>query len=342
MSGVLRTALIGYGLGGRVIHRPLLQAVGSVRLSHVVTADAHRRAQAAADAPDAALVDSVEGLWDRADEFDAVVVVTRNEAHVPLATAALDLGKAVVVDKPVALTSSDAQALADHAVRLGLPLSVFHNRRWDSDTLTARDLLDGGVLGSVHRLESRFTRFRPDVADRWRERPGGGGVLLDLGSHLVDQAMHLLGPVALVYAEVRTRRRSAVVDDDVFAALTHVSGASSLLWCSAAAPWTGPRLVLQGSAAGWVKDDLDGQEQAQRDGTGPPVEAPGRVWDEDGSHPVPSRPGDWAAFYRAFAGAVLDGGPVPVEPSDAVAVLRVLEAAARSSAAREVVRLPVT
>jgi predicted dehydrogenase len=195
------------------------------------------------------------------------------------------------------------------------------------------------VLGDVHRLESRFTRFRPQVADRWRERPGGGGVLLDLGSHLVDQAVHLLGPVASVYAEVRTRRPSAVVDDDVFMALTHVSGASSLLWCSAAAPWTGPRLVVQGSTAGWVKHDLDGQEQAQRDGTGPPVEAPGELQDERGSRPVPSRPGDWAAFYRAFSGAVLDGGAVPVEPSDAVDVLRVLEAAVRSSATGQVERL---
>lgn len=335
----VRVALVGYGLGGRVIHRPLLQAVQELSLTHVVTADPDRRAQAAGDVPGVALVDSTDALFARADEYDAVVVVTTNEAHVPLAERALDLGKAVVVDKPMAVTSSQAQHLVEHAQRTGGVLSVFHNRRWDSDTLTARGLLDDGVLGTVHRLESRFTRFRPQVVDRWRERPGGGGVLLDLGTHLVDQAVQLLGPVAQVYAEVRVLRPGAVVDDDVLLALTHTSGASSLLWCSAAAPWTGPRLVLQGSRAGWVKHDLDGQEAAQRDGVPVPPEPPGRLHDEDGSREVASRPGDWAAYYRAFAAAVSDGSPVPVDPADAVSVLRVLEAAQQSAEQGDVVRL---
>jgi predicted dehydrogenase len=202
-----------------------------------------------------------------------------------------------------------------------------------------RSLLDEGVLGRVHRLESRFTRFRPEVADRWRERPGGGGVLLDLGTHLVDQAVHLLGPVASVYAEVEVRRAGAVVDDDVLLALRHVSGAGSVLWCSAAAPWTGPRLVLQGSRAGWLKQGLDGQEAAQRDGAPVPPEPDGALWGEHGVEPYPSRQGDWAAFYRAFAVAVRGEGPVPVDPRDGVAVLRVLEAAGTSSRERRVVAL---
>lgn len=336
----MRTALIGYGLGGRVIHRPLLTAVPEVELTHVVTADPGRRAQAADDVPGVALVDSPDALWRRADEFDAVVVVTTNVAHVPLARAAVDLGKAVVVDKPLAMTSDEAHGLVQHAAAAGVPLSVFHNRRWDSDTLTARALLADGPLGTVHRLESRFTRFRPEVAERWRERPGGGGVLLDLGTHLVDQAVHLLGPVEAVYAEVAARRSGAVVDDDCFLALTHASGAGSLLWCSAAAPWTGPRLVLQGSRAGWLKQDLDGQEAAQRDGVAVPPEPDGTLWDENGARPVQSRLGDWAAFYRAFAAAVRDGGPVPVDPADGVQVLRVLEAARESAQRREVVGVP--
>jgi scyllo-inositol 2-dehydrogenase (NADP+) len=227
----------------------------------------------------------------------------------------------------------------EHARSRGLPLGVFHNRRWDSDTLTAVDLMASEVLGTVHRLESRFTRFRPQVVDRWRERPGGGGVLLDLGTHLVDQAVHLLGPVTEVWADVRELRDGAAVDDDCVLALTHESGAGSLLWCSAAAPWTGPRLVLQGSRAGWVKQELDGQEAAQREGRRPHDEPDGTVWDTDGGRPVPSRPGDWAAFYRGFAAAVRTGAPLPVRPEDAVHVLRVLESAARSSHERAVVRV---
>ena len=335
--GPLRTALLGYGLAGRVIHRPLVQAVDGLELTHVVTADPARRAAVEADLPGARIVDSAAALWRQAADFDVVVVATSNDVHVPLATAALDLGKPVVVDKPVALTSDDAVRLVEHARSCGLPLGVFHNRRWDSDTLTAADLLASGVLGTVHRLESRFTRFRPQVVDRWRERPGGGGVLLDLGTHLVDQAVHLLGPVREVWADVRELRAGAEVDDDGVLSLTHASGAGSLLWCSAAAPWTGPRLVLQGSRAGWVKQELDGQEAAAREDRTPAPEPDGTLWDEDGARPVASRRGDWPSFYRGFAEAVNTGASLPVRPEDAVHVLRVLEAAVRSSRERQVV-----
>ena len=335
----LRTAVVGYGLAGRVIHRPLLEAVDAFEVTHVVTADAGRRAAAQADLPRAQVVESAAALWERADELDVVVVATSNDAHVPIAVAVLDLGKPVVVDKPLALTSDDALVLVEHARARGLPLGVFHNRRWDSDTLTAVDLLGSGELGTVHRLESRFTRFRPQVVDRWRERPGGGGVLLDLGTHLVDQAVHLLGPVVETWADVRVLRSGAVVDDDCVLHLTHESGAGSVLHCSAAAPWTGPRLVLQGSRAGFVKERLDGQEAAQREGRPPPPEPDGTLWDADGERPVASRPGDWAAFYRGFADAVRTGAPPPVRPEDAVHVLRVLEAATRSAHERSVVRV---
>jgi scyllo-inositol 2-dehydrogenase (NADP+) len=335
----LRVALVGYGLAGRVIHRPLLQAEPGLTVTHVVTSSPERQRAAARDLPDVAVMTSAEHLWQRSDEFDVVVLATPNDVHVPLARRAVDLGKAVVVDKPLAPTAAQAADLVVHARAGGVPLSVFHNRRWDSDTLTALDLIAAGTLGSLHRLESRFTRFRPQVVPRWRERAGGGGVLLDLGTHLVDQAVHLLGPVASVYAEVQVRRAGAVVDDDCFLALTHTCGASALLWCSAAAPWSGPRLVLQGSAAGWVKHDLDGQEQAQRSGVEVPPEPSGTLCDSNGSRAVASRAGGWGAYYRSFAEAVRSGGPLPVEPEDAVAVLRVLEAAVRSSERREVVVL---
>ncbi len=192
----------------------------------------------------------------------------------------------------------------------------------------------------MHRLESRFTRFRPQVQQRWREQPGSGGVLLDLGTHLVDQALLLLGPAASVTAEVSALRDGATVDDDVLLVLRHVSGASSILWCSAAAPWPGPRIVLQGSRAGWSKADLDGQEDAARRGAAPAPEPDGTLWDEQGGRPEPSLPGDWAAFYRGFARAARGEGPVPVEPEDAVAVLRVLEAARLSSETGQTVGLP--
>ena len=327
MTAPLRVALVGYGLAGRVIHRPLLEASPQLSLTHVVTGDPARRAQATQDLPRTALVGAAPDLWARHDEFDVVVVAAGNSVHGSLARRALDLGKAVVVDKPLALSSQDAADLASY----GGVLSPFHNRRWDSDTLTARQLLDSGVLGTVHRLEARFTRFRPQVQDRWRERPPGGGVLLDLGTHLVDQAAHLLGPVVSVRADVRGLRDGAVVNDDAFLELRHDAGQSSLLWVSAAAPWTGPRLVLQGSRAGWVKNDLDGQEAAQRTGAPYAGEPDGLLVDDTGARPVASLPGDWGRFYGQFAAAVRGEGPVPVEPADAVAVARALEAAVVSS-----------
>ena len=309
-------------------------------LRHVVTADPSRQEHARGDVPGVLVVNDADELWRRAGEYDAVVVATPNDSHLALATAALELGKPTVVDKPLARTTAEAALLVSRAAELAVPLTVFHNRRWDSDTLTAAALLANGSLGQGHRLESRFTRFRPEVATRWRERAGaGGGVLLDLGSHLVDQALHLLGPAVDVYAEVDTRRSGAEVDDDCFLALTHASGARSHLWCSMTAPAPGPRLMLQGSHAGWVKDDLDGQEDALRAGVPAGSEPPGRLTDTGGTREVGSLAGDWPAFYRGFLAAVTGVGDLPVPAGDGVRVLQVLDAARLAARSRQVVPL---
>ena len=332
-----RIALVGYGLAGRVLHRPLISVQKDLTITQVVTADPERRAQAAADLPTATVLTSVVDLWSRSDEFDAVVIATPNDTHVPIARTAMSLGKATVLDKPVATTAALAASLAQQAAQVGVVASAFHNRRWDSDTLTAAALIGQGRLGTVTRLESRFARFRPAVAHRWKETAeAGGGVLLDLGSHLVDQAVHLLGPVLSVYAEIAVLRPGAVVDDDCFVALAHESGARSHLWMSLLAPRPGPRLVVQGTAAAFAKESLDGQEDALRAGwvpgqAGGPVEAPGTLYDGQGGHPVTSVPGDWSAFYRCLAAALREGGDPPVPLAEAVRVLQVLDAAVRSA-----------
>ena len=341
MTAPLRVALLGYGLAGRVIHAPLIAAVPGLALTDVVTSDPGRRDQVADDLPGVRLHATADDLL-AAGATDLVVVATGNAAHVPLARAALRAGLPTVVDKPLAVTEADAASLVALAQDLGVPLGVFHNRRWDSDTLSAQQVLAGGVLGTVHRLEARFTRFRPEVQQRWREDPtAGGGVLLDLGTHLVDQARLLLGEVAEVYAEVDVRRRGATADDDVFLALTHTSGARSHLWCSAAAPWTGPRLVLQGDRGGWSKHTLDNQEDALRAGLSAagdrPAEPPSLLHDVDGTRETPSLPGDWPAFYRGVEVALRTGSPLPVPAGEALPVLRVLEAARESARTRSVV-----
>src|SRR5207342_1783605 len=194
--------------------------------------------------------------------FDLLVVATPNDAHAPLALAAIALGKAVVVDKPMALTSAEATRVVDAARAAGTVLTVFQNRRWDTDQLTLRRLVSQGALGTVLRYESRFERWRPQPRPgSWREAlpaEQGGGLLLDLGSHLVDQALHLFGPAVRVYAEVDARRGES--DDDAFVAVEHAGGVRSHLWAGALAGAPGPRLRVLGSAGAYVVDPLDRQE----------------------------------------------------------------------------------
>lgn len=336
----LRVAVVGYGLAGRVLHGSLIRAEPRLALTHVVTGSAERAAQARSDRPGVVVLPSVDELWSVAGELDLVVLASPNSTHVPLAEAAVRLGLATVVDKPLAPTAAEGARLVALAAERGVPLSVFANRRWDSDTLTAADLVRRGTLGEVVRVESRFTRFRPQVDTRWKEQPdGAGGVLRDLGPHLVDAALRLLGPATAVYGELRRVRPGALVDDDAFVALTHAGGAVSHLWASLAAPVPGPRLVVQGTLGGWSKDALDSQEDALRAGVPVPPEPAGRLVTAGGVREVPSLPGEWAAYYRGIADALTGAGPLPVTGDDAVAVLRVLDAARDSARTFQVVAL---
>ncbi|MFC4149646.1 Gfo/Idh/MocA family oxidoreductase [Micromonospora mangrovi] len=346
----LRVGLLGYGLAGRVFHAPLIAATPGLRLDAVVTADPQRREQARRDHPDARLVDDADQLWRTADTLDLVVVATPNRHHVPLARAALAAGLPVVVDKPLAVTAAEGRALVAEADRLGVPLTVFQNRRWDGDFLTARRLIEAGELGRVLRFESRFERWRPAIKPGWRESgtaDEAGGALYDLGAHLVDQAVQLFGPVRTVYAEVDRRRPGAEVDDDAFVALNHDSGVRSHLWMSAVAAQLGPRMRILGDRAGWTTYGLDGQEAALRDGGRPdtpgwgevPVDRYGQLGVDGDLRPVPTETGRYQDFYAQVATALRDGTPMPVDPRDAVDTVALIELAHRSAARGEV--LPV-
>jgi predicted dehydrogenase len=349
-SGDIRVGLIGYGLAGSTFHAPFIAAVPRMRLAAVVTSNPERAEQARREHPGVSVVDFAERLWERADALDLVVVASPNRTHVPLARAALQAGLAVVVDKPFAGTAAEGRALVDEARRRGLLLSVFQNRRWDGDFLSLRRLIAEGALGDVHRFESRFERWRPVPKEGWRERGDpaeAGGTLYDLGSHLVDQALVLFGPVREVYAEVERRRPGVQVDDDAFLALTHASGVRSHLWVSAVAADYGPRLRVLGSRAGYVKEGMDVQEAALRAGVRPgdpgfgeePAEQWGRLGADDQWTVVPTEPGAYAQFYAGIAAALRGGAPPPVDPSDSVAGLEIIEAARRSSAERTIIHL---
>nr|BBJ53329.1 oxidoreductase [Streptomyces avermitilis] len=342
-------ALVGYGLAGSVFHAPLIAATEGLALDTVVTTSPERQEQARAEFGDSLrFAATPDDLWSRADELDLVVIASPNKTHVPIATAALKAGLPVVVDKPIAGTAAEARELAALADERGLLLSVFQNRRWDNDFLTLRKLLEEGELGDAWRFESRFERWRPQPKGGWRESGDPaeiGGLLYDLGSHLVDQALALFGPAASVYAESDVRRPGAETDDDTFIAVTHTNGVRSHLYASATAAQLGPRFRVLGSQAGYVKYGLDPQEAALREGDRPTGDGdwgvePESLWGRvgagesplsGGGTPVPTLPGAYPAFYDAVAKALREDGPNPVTAYEAADALDVLEAARRSA-----------
>ena len=337
-------ALLGYGLAGSVFHAPFIATTPGLRLSVVVTGNDERREQALREYPGVDVVGTADEVWARAAELDLAVIATPNSSHVPLGLAALEAGLAVVVDKPLALNAADGRTLVDAAAERGLMLTPFQNRRWDGDFLTLRRLLDANELGRVHRFESRFERWRPELGSGWRERippEEGGGLLLDLGSHLVDQALQLFGPVSGLYAELDARREGAVADDDDFLALEHESGVHSHLWMSTLAADPGPRFRVLGDRAAFVKEGLDVQEEALRAGHVPsepgwgeePRERWGRLVVDGDPSPVPTEAGSYGSFYTGVARSLHDSIPPPVDPRDSVAALEVLDAA-RAKAVR--------
>lgn len=339
----VRFGLVGYGFGGRWFHAPLLASAPEVDFLGVVTTSPERRALVAADHPGLATFDSLEELV--AAGAEAVAVSTPADTHSRLTDRALELGVAVVCDKPFALDAAAARRSVDLAASRSLPLAPYQNRRWDSDFRTVRALVAGGRLGTVTRLESRFERFAPEPGPP----AAGGGTLLDFHSHLVDQALVLLGPVTAVYAEWQVR--DSGLDDDVFVALTHASGARSHLWGSWGQGAPGDRFRVSGTEGAYVVGGpMDGQEAALLAGRTPAtegerwgVELPeryGRLRRGDEGEPVPTERGRWDVFYPAFAAAVRGEGPVPVDPRDAVVTATVLDAARRSASTGEVVRLP--
>ena len=349
-STEIRVALIGFGLGGAFFHAPLIAATGGMRLAAVVTGNAERRAQALRDYPGVRVLAGPDALWHEAGDYDLAVISTPNRSHVPLALAALDAGLPVVIDKPFATSAAEARRVILAAREKSLALSAYHIRRWDSECLTLRGLMAQGRLGRVLRFESRMERWRPQPKGGWKERDiteEGGGLLYDIGSHLIDQALYLFGPVREVYAELDIRRAGVESDDDVFLALSHQSGVRSHLWASVMAAEPGARMRVMGTDGAYVKRQGDVQEAALRAGARPgapgwgddPPENWGVFSDGAKTRCVESAKGAYQDFYAGMAAALHDGAAVPVDPEDAVAGLEIIEAARRSAAEHVVVKL---
>jgi predicted dehydrogenase len=346
----VRVGLIGYGYAGRTFHAPLIRSVPGLQITHI--------GSTRPDVVQAALPDSIVDTADNTSthpEVDLVVIASPNESHFPLATAALRAGKHVVIDKPFTVTLAEARALREIAKQHGRLLSVFHNRRWDSEILATKSILDSGQLGEVSHYECHMDRFRPSVRKRWREDPGpGAGLWFDLGPHMIDQALFLFGLPTFVNAEFGILRKGGKTDDWAHVQLIYKEqGADRLrviLHSSLLVSGGAPRSTLHGTRASWVKFGADVQEPQLISGMLPDDPAfgvdpsPGILINgETGSRIEISAPkGDQRMYYVDICDAIQKQQQPFITAKDAVAVMAVLETSFKSGADGRVLPLPLT
>ena len=332
----LRTAIIGYGLAGRVFHTPLVSSNDAFELAAVVTGNPERADAVRSKYPGVRIVGTVDDLLLDASAFDLVIVAAPTPDHASLVERTLRAGLATVVDKPLAVHLADAERLVALSAELGVPLTVFQNRRWDGDFMTVKKLIDEGQLGDVWRFESRFEWISSRPRPVWKSDTrveDGGGVAYDLGAHLIDQAVQLFGPVTEVYGELDRRRAGAANDDDSFIAITHESGVRSHLAMSSLVAQRGFRFRVLGSQSAYTKWGLDPQEGQLSDGLTPlddgfgiePESAWGRIGRDGETTALPTVPGAYGEFYSRLAKALTGRGPFPVDPLDALTGIRTIE-----------------
>jgi len=340
---LLKIGLLGYGFAGATFHAPLIGHSGRTEVSAIASSQADLARQAW---PQARIVADLDALL--ADPaIDCIVIATPNDTHFEFARRTLAAGKHVVVDKPVTLTAGQARILARTARDSKLLLAPFHNRRWDGDFRTVQALLASGRLGHLTHFESHFDRFRPAVRQRWRENAlSGGGLLYDLGPHLVDQALLLFGAPQSVNATVGTYREHAEADDYVHLQLGYADK-QVVLHASALSALEAPRFVLHGRRGSYLKTGLDSQEDQLKAGLRPgqpgwASNPPGLIREVDGvldlRGELATLDGAYIEFYRALAASTQDGVPFPVSADAAVNVAEIIELARQS--AEEGRRLP--
>ncbi|SLM63105.1 MULTISPECIES: oxidoreductase [Dickeya] len=332
MADTIRVGLLGYGYASKTFHAPLISATSGMKLAAVSSSDATK---VQADWPSMRVTPDAQTLFDD-PSIDLIVIPTPNDTHFPLARQALAAGKHVVVDKPFTVTLSQARDLQQQAEQRGKLLSVFHNRRWDSDFLTLKQLLKTGVLGEVVYLESHFDRYRPQVRQRWREEGGeGSGIWFDLAPHLIDQALQLFGPPVAIQADLAQLRPGSKATDYFHATLIYPQR-RVVLHASMLAAAQSARYTVHGTQGSYVKFGLDPQEARLKSGEKPQDH---RDWGLDSSdgvltlhhegelaqQTVPTIPGHYQSYYAGIREALLGRAENPVPVAQAISVMELIE-----------------
>lgn len=357
MSEAIRAGVIGFGLGGRVFHAAYIDAVQGLELAAIAQRSGNDVAEAY---PNVRVVRSLPELLED-ETIRLVAVATGNNTHYKLARQCLEAGRNVVVDKPLTLTSTEAAELIVLARDRNLVLSAYQNRRWDGDFKTVAKLLrpdrgdypeTGSQLGRLVSFESHFDRFRQEIQlQRWKESgEPGGGVLYDLGPHLIDQALSLFGTPEWVEADVRIDREGGLTEDAFDIRLSY-SRLTVWLRSTLTAAIPGARFLLHGTEGSFVKYGLDPQENAVRSGAKigakngalewgeEPEEAWGTLKLAGGSEQrVRTEPGDYRAYYENVRDALLGRASLAVPAIDAWRTARIIELARQSSTEKRSLR----
>jgi predicted dehydrogenase len=329
----LRVGLAGYGLAGRFFHAPLLKGCG-LELVAVLTTNPERIAHVNSDHPNAVVVSNMPGLLSH--DLDLVIIASINSVHVEQAIAALHAGIPTVVDKPMGRNLTETLEILRTSDQTGVPVTTFFNRLFDSDSLTIKRVISENEIGKVFRIDSRFERYRPDLAAQsWREQSSaedGGGLLLDLQSHLVSTALDWFGPAQLISASVRSIRGAS--DDDVVLVLKHDNGVDSYLSASAIAGAPGPRIRMLGSNGALVIGELDPQEALLRAGKVPhdgkwdvSTKSEARIIRGEVVSDLKVEDGNYARFYELVAGAIAGKNEWPVSKAEIIAVATIIDKA---------------
>jgi len=329
----VRVGIAGYGLAGRSFHAPLLKGCG-FEVATILTGNSTRARQAKEDFSLTKVVDNLDDFL--AQGIDLVVVASANMAHAEQSLAAIKAGIPVVVDKPMGRSLAETELILKAATKAQVPVTTFFNRLWDSDALTIKKIVANGLIGKPFRLDSRFERFRPQLnLASWRESEtaeNGGGLLLDLQTHLLSTALDWFGPARLTYANIRSIRGNS--EDDVVLNIAHESGVDSYLSVSAIAGSPGPRIRLLGSEGALIVEDLDPQEALLRAGEFPeggtwsvPTSSKAYIQRGDSREEIETVPGNYGHFYLAVRDALEGMGAWPISADQIIEVASLIDKA---------------
>lgn len=342
----IRVGIIGYGFSAKTFHAPIIRTVDGFEITKIVSSNAGKVHQTL---PEVEVVAEVEQVFSD-PAIDLVVITSPNTTHYPLTKQALLSGKHVVVEKPFVNHAEEAQELIELAAQQDKVLSVYQNRRWDNDFLTVKACVESGAMGEIYLYESHYDRYRPEVTKRWREQNiEGSGMLYDLGSHLIDQALHLFGLPTTVFGDVISQREGSVVDD-YFHIVLGYGRMRAILHSGMIVKNPGPKYQIHGGKGSFIKYGLDSQEDALKQGKGPGDAHWGKDREEDYGeltlgvgdltlkNKVETKTGAYETFYQGMYEAIRDHKPAPVNAVDAMNTIKLIELAKQSSREQRVIR----